>query len=209
MLKPVAQKPPRQKRSQETERRLLVAAEGLIAEDGLAGLSIAEVVRRARSSVGSFYNRFGDKDGLLRAIHARRLDEVFGALDRLAPVVAGLSRAQAVALCMDQIVAHHAENTELVAAFNARSALDPPGWAPSIELHVRLVRRIAEVLRSTTGESDHPAPDQALELGLHLAFSFLADLSIYGALDTQFAPFPIDDLPAELSRMVLAYWRCA
>ncbi|MGK0360869.1 MAG: hypothetical protein ACI9U2_003183 [Bradymonadia bacterium] len=59
------------------------------------------------------------------------------------------------------------------------------------------------------GESDYPASDQALELGLHLASSFLADLSIYGALDTQFAPFPVDDLPAELSRMVLAYCRCA
>ena len=46
-------------------------AEALIAERGLGGLSIAEVVRRARSSVGSFYGRFGDKDGLLRALHAR------------------------------------------------------------------------------------------------------------------------------------------
>lgn len=196
-------RPAKQKRSQATERRLLDAAEALIDTEGLAGLSIAEVVRRARSSVGSFYNRFGDKDGLLQAIHARRLDAVLDALDRLAPAIAELSRAAAVELCMAQIVAHFQENHALTAAFNARSAVDPTGWGPSVERHVALVRRIAEILETAQGTSTHPEPRKALELGLHLAFAFLGNRAVYGV---DYAPFDADALPGELARMVLRYW---
>ncbi|MFT5431058.1 MAG: AcrR family transcriptional regulator [Myxococcota bacterium] len=194
MANPAEQNPPREKRSQETQRRLLASAEALIAAEGITGLSIAEVVRRARSSVGSFYSRFGDKDGLLRAIHARRLGDVFTALDEIAPAIVRLGRADAVALRMNQIEAHHVENAELVGAFIARSGLVREGWAASIKLHVQLVRRLAEVLQTTAGESAHPAPNQALQLGLHLAFSFLGDLSIHGGPETQFAPFSTADL---------------
>jgi AcrR family transcriptional regulator len=196
-------RPAQQKRSQATERRLLDAAEALIDAEGLAGLSIAEVVRRARSSVGSFYNRFGDKDGLLQAIHARRLDAVLTALDTLAPAIAALSRPEAVELCMTQVVAHFQENHALTAAFNARSSIDPEGWAPSIERHVGLVRRITEILDGAQGESAHPQATKALELGLHLAFAFLGNRAVYGA---DYSPFDAEALPGELTRMVLRYW---
>ena len=52
--------PPKQARSERTAQRILDAAQALIEREGLAGLSIPEVVRRARSSTGSFYARFKD-----------------------------------------------------------------------------------------------------------------------------------------------------
>ena len=62
---------PKQARAERTLHRLLDAAEGLIEERGLGDVSIPEIVRRARSSVGGFYARFRDKNELLRALEER------------------------------------------------------------------------------------------------------------------------------------------
>jgi AcrR family transcriptional regulator len=51
--------------------RLLAAAEALILEGGVEAASVAAVTKRARSSVGSFYTRFADRDSLLRAVCMR------------------------------------------------------------------------------------------------------------------------------------------
>src|ERR1041385_4164432 len=75
---------PKQARSERTLFRLRDAAEALITEGGLAGLSIPEVVRRAGSSVGGFYARFRDKNELLRALEERFFLQVGTRLDRLA-----------------------------------------------------------------------------------------------------------------------------
>ena len=54
-------RPPQQARSQETLNRLLDAAEQLVAEKGFDDTPVAEVARRAGSSVGAFYSRFREK----------------------------------------------------------------------------------------------------------------------------------------------------
>ena len=59
---------PMQERSQRTLERILSAAETLILEVGFEGATVAEIVRRADSSVGAFYTRFKDKDALLRCL---------------------------------------------------------------------------------------------------------------------------------------------
>ena len=63
--------PPQQARSQQTLDRLLDAAEALIEERGFEEISVAEITRKARSSVGAFYSRFKDKQGLLRYVQQR------------------------------------------------------------------------------------------------------------------------------------------
>src|SRR4029077_14801889 len=75
---------PKQARSERTLKRLLDAAEVLIEEKGHAAVSIPEIARRARSSVGGFYARFRDKNELLRALEERHFMEVWQRLDALA-----------------------------------------------------------------------------------------------------------------------------
>ena len=62
----LAYKPPRQRRSHESLERILDAAESLIRERGFDTMTIAEVVQRSGSSVGSLYARFNNKLGLLQ-----------------------------------------------------------------------------------------------------------------------------------------------
>jgi AcrR family transcriptional regulator len=71
-----APRPPREKaagawqwaRTAGTQRALLDAARAVFAEQGFADASIAEVVRRAGSSVGSLYHHFGGKSELFVAL---------------------------------------------------------------------------------------------------------------------------------------------
>jgi len=62
---------PRQRRSAETFERLVSAAERLLVEGGPEALTVQELVRRADSSVGSFYARFDGRDTVLRYVQDR------------------------------------------------------------------------------------------------------------------------------------------
>ncbi len=60
-------RPPRQARSQASRDRLLAAVEQVIAERGVARLTVQDVARRAGLATGTLYTRFANKDALLRA----------------------------------------------------------------------------------------------------------------------------------------------
>lgn len=91
---------PRQRRSVETFQRLVAEAERLLVEGGPEALTVQELVRRADSSVGSFYARFDGRDTVLRYVQERfwqraaeRWDAYFAAeRARGGPPVAALAR---------------------------------------------------------------------------------------------------------------------
>lgn len=66
-------KPAKQKRSAKSEQKLLNAAETLFAEKGFEGTKISDIIKRSGCSIGSFYHRFGDKDGLAKVMVDRYL----------------------------------------------------------------------------------------------------------------------------------------
>ncbi len=74
-------RPPVQERSQKTMERLLAAAEARIVEVGFEKATIADIAKRADSSVGAFYARFGDKDALLRCLLDRFVFEAKATMD--------------------------------------------------------------------------------------------------------------------------------
>ncbi len=77
---------PVQARSQETLNRFLDAAEELLREQPFDEITVAEIVRRAERTVGSFYARFTDKDALIRTLAQRMVDELVASMrDRFAP----------------------------------------------------------------------------------------------------------------------------
>lgn len=67
---------PQQLRSSASADRMLDATLALLAEGGLAEVTVAGVAQRSGSSNGSLYHRFGDRAGLLAAAHERALELV-------------------------------------------------------------------------------------------------------------------------------------
>ena len=67
---------PQQTRSRQTLERILDATEELLRKKPFEEINVAEIVGLARSSVGSFYARFGSKEGLLPLLYQRYDREV-------------------------------------------------------------------------------------------------------------------------------------
>ena len=74
---------PRQARGRKRREQLLDAAAAIIAESGLAALSMHAAAQRAGASIGSVYHFFRDKDQMLDALAERHDVELQPAFDRV------------------------------------------------------------------------------------------------------------------------------
>jgi AcrR family transcriptional regulator len=66
-----AQRPPVQERSRESLRRMLDAAEVVLAKHGLEGAILPRIAAKAGISAANVYRRFRDKDALIAAVFQR------------------------------------------------------------------------------------------------------------------------------------------
>ena len=80
--------PVKQRRGEETARRLLDAALAVHDERGQQGFTVQAVVAESGVSLGSMYHHFGSFDGLAAALYARCMAELLDA------IVAALTRAR-------------------------------------------------------------------------------------------------------------------
>jgi len=70
---------------------MLVAAEEVFAESGLAKAHVEDIARKAGVAVGTLYNYYKDRDGLLAATLLSRAEEITAALDAVEVQHAGSS----------------------------------------------------------------------------------------------------------------------
>jgi len=80
---PVLLREPRQDRSYRTLKRILEAGLYILEHEGPDALTVTEITKRARTSVGSFYARFSGKDGLLRYMGEHSLNEALEIWEQL------------------------------------------------------------------------------------------------------------------------------
>jgi len=75
---------PKQARSSASTKRMLDAAEAILANKGPDALTVENVIAEAKTSMGSFYGRFKNREGLIAALHQRFLQtlqtEIFAAI---------------------------------------------------------------------------------------------------------------------------------
>lgn len=143
-------RPPQQARSRRTLHRLEQAALDLLRDQGLEGVTVAEVVARARSSVGSFYARFQGKEDLLRHLEVRFWEE---ALERWGGMVEGWRRGGAIP-SRDRVrrsVHFLVELEEDLRGFRggATAGWQPPG--PALRLHDQVAEILADAVSGEAG----------------------------------------------------------
>jgi AcrR family transcriptional regulator len=66
---------PSQQRSRDRVAAILIAARELIAKEGLAGLKMAPLAKRAGVPIGTIYQFFPDKDSVIACIFATQMEE--------------------------------------------------------------------------------------------------------------------------------------
>ncbi|WP_026414501.1 TetR/AcrR family transcriptional regulator [Actinomadura oligospora] len=171
---------PVQKRSVERFERLLDACAEVLEEAGLVALTTKEVARRAEVPIGTLYQFFSDKEGLIGALAARNL-ELF-----VARVAARLERERpgdipdAVDAAVDEFVTMRRTITGFgVVDFGAAGqdhVLDP-----ALDNNTAVAGRLRELATALFGVRDDAELEIALRVALECAdgvlnLAFRADL---------------------------------
>ncbi|GGL21065.1 TetR family transcriptional regulator [Sphaerisporangium melleum] len=169
---------PAQRRSVERVERMLDECARLLDEVGYDGLTTKEVARRAAVPIGTFYQFFPDKQGLVRALALRNLDAF---LDRLA-VRLGEEEisdwTDAVDLAVDEFVAMK-RTTPGFAIVDFGEIMPFPGGPPmkgtnrllnaALENNVIVADRLRVLVIDLLGAPRGPGLDRALVVAVEAA----------------------------------------
>ncbi len=197
---------PKQARSEESLRRLLDAAESLLTERPLGEVSIADIARRACSSVGGFYARFRDKDELLLALHerfVRDLEQRFTVVETRAAEHVSLRDLlrPSLQLLVDIYRAHR----PLLVAFASRTADNRRLHQAGLAFRAAVIARFTRLLLGFRDEMHHRDPELSAELSIQLAMGFMEQTLNAGRPRMAGALLPEERVVEELERALCAY----
>jgi AcrR family transcriptional regulator len=197
-------RPPQQARTRESLERFLDEAEGLVAERGFDAVGIIEIAQQASSSVGSFYRRFRDKDGLLHALHERFCAEARATADAaLDPERwVGVTTPDVLTEFTIFLVRIYREREGLLRAFLNRGTADKTVRGRNNQLFEHIADRLRQLLKDRSADLSHPDPHLAASFGLHAVLGTLNHI-----VQTQPESLRLSDarVAAELGRVLRNY----
>lgn len=201
-------RPPHQARSRATLDRLLDAAEALLAEKTWEEVGVAEIAARADSSVGAFYARFRDKDGLLNALHERFVIEARATGEEILDPERwrGASVSAVIEALIQFRVRIYSERAGLLRALFLRTVYDPVFRARSQKLSRDLNRGFEALLVARRRELLHPEPALAAEFVGWVIHSILQQRMLFHEpADVAGRSWTLDQIATELTHTCLAY----
>ncbi len=158
---------PKQARSEQTMERILDAAEALLTEKGVvSAVSIAEIVHRAKSSTGSFYARFKDKNQLLQALEERFFNELARLLEELSENqdVAGMPTPLMVKNFNGEMIKLVSTRQHLIRAFIYRATQGETLGRKETKRFQDVTARFIEIVLARREEISHPSPELAVPI---------------------------------------------
>lgn len=205
-------RPPRQSRSQESLERILDAAEEIITEKGFEQATVAEIARRANSSVGAFYGRFREKEDLFRCLLDRFCEEALAtAAEVLRPERwSGHSVRQILAETVPFLVAVCCQKRGLMRAFIVQGTKDPEFARRFVPLRISMADHLRAVLLAEEHQHEvrHPDPEFAILLGLKMLLCTLDMMTLYESVAWGDMAPGQEKFSNELSRVVYSYLAC-
>ena len=161
--------PPKQARSHQTLNRIAQAALDLMEEEGVEGATVAEIVKRAKASIGSFYARFPGKEDLVRYLRTRVWTEARERWDH------ALTAQSWDGHSMDSVVEGVVSLLlrSLRADYHRRRVLggdtsgDPEAAAYRLAFHRHILDTVTPLLMARRGDITHPEPEMAIRFGYH------------------------------------------
>ena len=200
---------PIQKRSRKTLDRLVEACEGLLREKPFERVSVGELAKRGRSSVGAFYGRFRGKEELLDFIGSRGEKEILARWDEyFAPEKwTGVPAEEIVSRFVRFWVSAHRARKGVVRALflRLRGRPTPETLARTRRMNRKVVAGMRSLLQERRREIAHPDLDLAIPLGLVLVAASIREWVLFE--DLKLYPRAPDDeaLVEELTRAFTAY----
>lgn len=198
-------RPPRQRRSRESYERVLESAQVLLEENGFDGFTVQEVAIRADVSVGAIYERFGNKETLLRALHARVMDSLASA-NATIPSAADISDVRtAIAQAVAGVARISAEHRAALRAFMHLGAVDDVIAARGSQSSIELGHVFKSIVLTYRAAINHPDPELAADVAFRMIYCIVARQIMYGPTFESDRPIEWDRLIEEMTAACTAY----
>ena len=199
---------PSQPRSRLTLNRLLDAAEALLGDRTFDELTVTQVVRRANSSVGSFYARFPHKEALLGALYERHQQQMIAQLDEELSVErwAGVPLAVMIERIVERMVRLYRSQRGLLRAL-VLFGYAHPDWryADERERGRLAVSRIAELIAERRRKLTHADPARVESLGVLSVLATLREVILFSERTSSAIQLSDERLAKELSIQFCTY----
>jgi AcrR family transcriptional regulator len=169
-------RPPKQRRSRQSYDRMVDAAIEILKEDGLPALTLAEVSRRSRVSIGSIYCRVNSKEDLIRDVQSRALTDMeqeFAALVNRVRRKA-LPLRELVPAIVRELALYLRRHATLLTAFMQSGAQDPLVEAAGRKAFQQNALDFRLILLERHAEFRHPDPEHAASTCFMVVYGALA-----------------------------------
>ena len=201
---------PQQARSILSMARMLDAADALFAEGGDEALTVEAVVERSSTSVGSFYARFGDRNGLLEAMHERFLERL-GAGSQMAiqAAVRQKTLVGALEVLLTHMFAIVREYRNSARFFVMYRSTDVKLRTQGIQANAFFARMFADLVMRYQKEIAHAKPANAADVAWRMTFAMFAQQVMFENQEVSGVAISDKALVRELARCLTAYLKSA
>lgn len=174
-------RPPKQRRSQESLERVLVAAMKLLEENGFEAFTIQDVSQRADVSVGAIYARFGSRENLLRAVHQHAMESMRAAGETVWSADGpGRDARSVIASAVSRVADVFRGNERLLSAFMHLGAVDDVIARRGSEASIELARQFEATILHHRDEITHVDPEKAVDVAFRMVYCTFARQVMYG-----------------------------
>lgn len=200
-------RPPRQRRSQETLKRIIAALAELLDEQTFEEVSVQQIVERAGASVGSFYARVGSKEALL--VHLR--EAIYGgAEEELGAFFASERWANESLETMldahaEAWVTTHRERRGVTRALIVEARRNAAFAEEAHAFNDRLMKLVVRAWLEKKDEIQHPRPAVAARHAFVMATSFVREAIVFSDMWPAYKPRSDRELARELANMLKRY----
>jgi len=201
---------PQQGRSRETLTRILEAAEALMSAKPFEKITVAEIVKKAKTTTGSFYARFPDKAALLESMHAQHVAESVTLLKKQMDQMEGLPPKDRIKALVSIVGSVFRKRPALMRSgtlmfWNNMSSTTAP--VPSSTLHLEFadqIKRVRHALEKISQEIGNPKAKAAANFALKISLSASRQHYLFSD-DRTILSISNQGFERELSAMVFAY----
>src|SRR5262245_2595951 len=155
---------PRQARSRDRQRRILTAADEILATDGVEALTIRRLAQQAGVQVGSIYQFFSDKSAVIAALAMHYMDEFETLMDELVAKAIATDWDDLPEVVFDAFVEMYRARPGYVALWRGRH-LSPELMRADDANNALLAEGLRQIVLAQTGQPD----DARLALGCEVA----------------------------------------
>lgn len=192
-----------QDRSRKKQEAILSATQKLLAKRSFREITVSDIVRKANASTSSFYQRFGDKTGLLGCLFEVHSEAQKKIIDELLDVERwkDIPLAQALRAAFPIILNGYRENQDLIRAFIEQASTDERFHQTWNTLGAYTAEKIKAIVQARIHEVGHPDPLVGVDDALDLAYGNI----VYELQMRRIDGSKIAAKSEQIIRMILAY----